>query len=180
MVDTTTVAQLGDGDHVYVDLVREKQRLYGVLSKRERRDVAQRAKEYARRLFPNVMTADLTDEQHFSICIEILSDSHALEQAELRAALEDERKSHQATRGRLETVEGELAERTAALRRVDARHIQERLEREVAAARMLEREAVAADLARMRAEIATRQSENDELRATKKKLREALERAKAR
>ena len=81
-------------------------------------------------------------------------------------------------RERFAAAEADLAHKTAALRSINREGSTERLEARLADARAAERAVVAVELETLRSEVANQQSEIDELRAAKKKLREALERAK--
>jgi regulator of replication initiation timing len=79
---------------------------------------------------------------------------------------------------RLAAAEADATEKTAALRVIDREGNAKRVERLVDEAREQERAKVAAELTALRAISARLRSENDDLRAGKKKLREALDRAK--
>ena len=81
-------------------------------------------------------------------------------------------------RDQLERTKAELAEKTVALRRTDPDAVQRLIDKAVTAARDAEAVRGAGELAILRAEVSKQRSEIDELRASKKKLREALERAK--
>jgi hypothetical protein len=84
----------------------------------------------------------------------------------------------QKLRERFTAAEVEIEQKTVALRSFNREASADRLETRVAEARAAERAAVAAELETLRSKVAKQQSEIDELRASKKKLREALERAK--
>lgn len=87
-------------------------------------------------------------------------------------------KSGTAAIQQLAAVRAELAEKTAALRAVDREASAKHIETKIAEAREAERAAVTAEVTALRAICAQLRSENEELRANKKKLREALDRAK--
>ena len=80
--------------------------------------------------------------------------------------------------GQLGRAEAELAEKTAALRAVDRDGSMRRIEAQVAIAREAERLLSISTIEELRADNARLRSEVDDLRASKKKLREALERSK--
>jgi prefoldin subunit 5 len=84
----------------------------------------------------------------------------------------------QSLRERFNAAETEIAQKTAALRSINREGSTERLEARLADARAAERAVVAVELETLRSKVANLQSEIDELRAAKKKLREALERSK--
>lgn len=75
-------------------------------------------------------------------------------------------------------AEAELAEKTTALRQVDRDASTRRFERAVADARAEETARSAAEIERLRGVVVRQESEIIELRASKKKLREALDRAR--
>jgi len=100
---------------------------------------------------------------------------------ELRGAkleLEDATQAIRGLQGQLARAEAELAEKTTALRAVDREVSSRRLEEQVAIAREAEHRLSTSTIEGLRAENARLKSENDDLRASKKKLREALERAR--
>lgn len=143
-------------------------------------DVVRRANAIrAATLIPGDMDHEqFTQLQTMVVALDFACD-HLRNQDKLHGLLlEREQQAHQATRMRLGALEDDLASRTAALRKVDEKHIEERVAREVAAARERERDLVAAEAAKLRSDLATSRAEVEELRASKKKLREALERAR--
>lgn len=95
-----------------------------------------------------------------------------------KAELDFGRSAIQQLAQQLAAARAELAEKTAALRAVDRETSADFIEAKVAEARESGRAAAAAEVASLRAEIARQRSEVDELRANKRKLREALDRAK--
>jgi len=95
-----------------------------------------------------------------------------------KAALEDAERLILSLRDQLTKADAELAEKTAALRQTDPKVTQRRLESAVAEARAAEVERCSNELMNLRAEVARQRSEITDLRLSKKKLREALERAK--
>lgn len=99
----------------------------------------------------------------------------------MRAAkrdLDDAALTIQRLRAQLERATVELAEKTAALRATDPVDVQRRVDRALHDGRSEAAVTREAELAKLRGEVAQQRSEIDDLRASKKKLREALERAK--
>jgi chromosome segregation ATPase len=84
----------------------------------------------------------------------------------------------QSLQSHLEETEAELSQKTSILRSYNREESTARIEARIAEVRDVERAAVAKELNDLRGENARLHSENDELRASKKKLREALERLK--
>jgi hypothetical protein len=142
----------------------------------QRRATIQRAEVISGKLKIHVDASvdDLKEIEVLAVALAMMKSSIS----EAEAATKQEQESHQRTLRLLREAESEIADKTAALRRADPEGVDRRVEIAVAAARENERAIVADELTKLRADVARQQSEIAELRASKKKLREALERAK--
>jgi chromosome segregation ATPase len=100
------------------------------------------------------------------------------EARELRKLADEVEPEVEKLRRELADARAELAEKTAVLRQCDPDDVRRRVEAARAGGKAEALATVDFEMTVLRGEVARLKSENEELRASKKKLREALERAK--